>query len=110
MVDAVIARETEDGLQILDGVLRAEVMGDELVPVLIVDLDDQEAAKMLATFDPIGDLAMKDDAAFALLLPEIGDLTDDGDIRLMLEQIHKEAQEKEKKGQLQEHYVPGMDL
>lgn len=110
MVDAVIARETEDGLQILDGVLRAEVMGDELIPVLIVDLDDQEAAKMLATFDPIGDLAMKDDAAFALLLPEIGDLTDDGDIRLMLEQIHKEAQEKEKKGELQEHYVPGMDL
>lgn len=110
LVDAVIARETEDGLQILDGALRAEVMGNELIPVLIVDLDDQEAAKMLATFDPIGDLAIKDDAAFALLLPELGDLTDDGDIRLMLEQIHKEAQEREKKGELHEHYVAGMDL
>lgn len=110
LVDAIIARETEDGLQILDGALRAEVMGDELIPVLIVDLDDQEAKQMLATFDPIGDLAIKNDEAFDALLPDLSVFMEDGDIRLMIEQIHKEAQESEKKGELSEHYVPGMDL
>lgn len=60
-VGAIIARETEDGqLQIIDGHLRKEVSGDDEVPVLIVDLDETEAAKILATYDPLTQLAETD--------------------------------------------------
>jgi ParB/Sulfiredoxin domain len=52
-VDALMVRELPDGsLQIVDGHLRAETTPDALVPVLVVDLDDKEADKVLATFDP----------------------------------------------------------
>jgi hypothetical protein len=52
-VDALIVRELPDGsLQIVDGHLRAETTPDAQVPVLVVDLDDKEADKVLATFDP----------------------------------------------------------
>lgn len=45
---AIVARELPDGsLQIIDGHLRAEVTGSARVPVLIVDLDDDEARKVL---------------------------------------------------------------
>ena len=40
LADAVIARETPEGLQLIDGHLRQEVMGDALVPVLVVDLTE----------------------------------------------------------------------
>src|SRR4029077_13021026 len=54
-VDALMVRALPDGsLQIVDGHLRAETTPDALVPVLVVDLDDQEAEKVLATFDPLG--------------------------------------------------------
>jgi len=54
-VDALMVRELPDGsLQIVDGYLRAETTPDSDVPVLIVDLNDAEAEKVLATFDPLG--------------------------------------------------------
>lgn len=56
-VDALIARETPEGLELIDGHLRQDLAGDEKVPVLIVELNDEEAAKVLATFDPIGAMA-----------------------------------------------------
>ena len=53
-VDALMVRELPDGsLQIVDGHLRAETTPDALVPVLVVDLDDKEADKVLATFDQL---------------------------------------------------------
>jgi ParB-like chromosome segregation protein Spo0J len=56
--DALLARELPDGsLQLIDGHLRAEVTPDEVVPVLIVDLDDVEAEKVLLTHDPLAGLA-----------------------------------------------------
>ena len=55
--DAVIARETPDGLQLINGHLRRSIMGDQTIPVLVVDLDDDEAAKMLITYDPLAALA-----------------------------------------------------
>ena len=51
--DAMIARETPDGLELIDGHLRQEVMGDQPVPVLIVDVTEEEADKMLLTLDPL---------------------------------------------------------
>ena len=51
--DAVIARETADGLELIDGHLRQEVMGDQSIPVLIVDVTEEEADKILLTHDPL---------------------------------------------------------
>ena len=58
--DAVIARETPDGLELIDGHLRQEVMGDQPVPVLVVDVTEEEADKMLLTYDPLAMMADAD--------------------------------------------------
>ena len=58
--DAVIARETDDGLELIDGHLRQEVMGDQVIPVLIVDVTEEEADKMLLTYDPLAMMAHAD--------------------------------------------------
>ena len=58
--DAVIARETDDGLELIDGHLRQEVMGDQSIPVLIVDVTEEEADKMLLTYDPLAMMAHAD--------------------------------------------------
>jgi hypothetical protein len=76
-VTGVIARETEAGLEIIDGHLRADISQDELVPVLIVDLDGLEADKVLATFDPIGAMAQQDTAALAALIKALRESGDE---------------------------------
>jgi hypothetical protein len=69
---AVLARELEDGsLMTLDGHLRAETMGDELIPVLILDLDEKEANKLLVTFDQISTMAAADGEKLDALLKEV---------------------------------------
>ena len=55
--DAMIARETEDGLELIDGHLRREVMGDQEVPVLVLDVTEEEADKLLLTYDPLAGMA-----------------------------------------------------
>jgi hypothetical protein len=54
---AAIAVERPDGLVLIDGHLRSEIGGDESIPVLIVDVTDDEADKGLTTFDSVGGLA-----------------------------------------------------
>jgi DNA modification methylase len=58
--DAMIARETEDGLELIDGHLRQEVMGDQEVPVLVLDVTEEEADKLLLTLDPLAMMAHAD--------------------------------------------------
>ncbi len=58
---ALVARELADGtLQLVDGHLRAELASDTLVPVLVLDVTDDEALKLLATFDPLAAAAETD--------------------------------------------------
>ena len=65
--DAMIARETEDGLELIDGHLRREVMGDQEVPVLVLDVTEEEADKLLLTYDPLAAMAHADmDSLLAL--------------------------------------------
>ena len=73
--DALLAYETPDGLTLVDGHLRAGLDPDMVVPVLVLDLDEAEADKMLATYDPIAAMADTDSAALADLLHglEVGD-------------------------------------
>lgn len=56
--DALLARELEDGsLQLVDGHLRAETTPDQEVPVLVLDVTEEEADKILATLDPLSAMA-----------------------------------------------------
>lgn len=69
---AHLARELADGsLQLIDGHARAEIVGDAVVPVLVTDLSEQEADKILATFDPIGAMAGADTGKLAELLESV---------------------------------------
>jgi ParB-like chromosome segregation protein Spo0J len=70
--DALLARELPDGtLELIDGHLRAETTPDQLVPVLVLDVTEDEAAKLLATVDPLAGMAERDGTAFASLLEGI---------------------------------------
>lgn len=69
MADAVLARELPDGsLMLIDGHLRAETAADATVPVLVLDVTEAEADKLLATLDPLAAMADSDAAAFEELL------------------------------------------
>jgi|LULM01.1.fsa_nt_gb hypothetical protein len=74
--DAVIARETGEGLELIDGHLRVEESEGAVVPVLIVDLNDQEADEVLATLDPLTLLAGRDTEQLKTLLQSLE--TDNG--------------------------------
>jgi hypothetical protein len=70
--DALVARELPDGsLQLLDGHLRAELTPEALVPVLIVDVNDDEALKLLATLDPLAAMAEADARMLRGLVDEV---------------------------------------
>jgi len=69
IVDAAIARETENGLVLVDGHLRREVIEAE-IPVLVVDLDEQEAGQVLATLDPLAGMATTDSDALQELIAQ----------------------------------------
>ncbi|OFV81538.1 MAG: hypothetical protein A2W26_04955 [Acidobacteria bacterium RBG_16_64_8] len=68
---ALIARQTDAGLELIDGHLRAGLDENQEVPVLIVDLDAAESDLVLATLDPIANMARTDRETFAALLAGI---------------------------------------
>jgi len=72
MVDALLVRENGDGTyEIIDGHMRAGMMPDEEVPVLVLDLTPEEATKVLLTFDPIAGLAEANAANLNELLKDV---------------------------------------
>ncbi len=67
--DALLARETSaGGLMLIDGHLRAETTPDTIVPVLVLDVNEGETAKILATLDPLGAMAEADAGKLNALL------------------------------------------
>ena len=70
--DAVMVRETEDGYMLIDGHLRTAI-GDpnEEIPVLVVDLTEEESDLLLATFDPIGEMAGRDEMKITELIESV---------------------------------------
>lgn len=86
---AVLARETPHGLMLIDGHLRTETAVDAEIPVLILDVDEKEANKILATFDPISAMADSDAAALDALLRDIE--TSNEAVANMLGDLAKEA-------------------
>jgi DNA modification methylase len=72
IADAVLARELPDGsLMLVDGHLRAETITDSEIPVLILDVNEAEADKILATLDPLAAMAEADATKLDDLLREV---------------------------------------
>lgn len=72
LVDAVVARRDETGALILiDGHLRADVVGDQKIPVLVVDLDEAEADLALVTLDPLSAMAGQNSAKLSAIIDEL---------------------------------------
>src|SRR5450755_1137424 len=68
---AALARETADGLALLDGHLRAELSLDQEIPVLVLDVTAEEGDKILASFDAITGMAEEDRRKRLALLREL---------------------------------------
>jgi len=69
---AVLVRELDDGsLMLIDGHMRAETTHDQEIPVLILDVNEAESDKLLATFDPIAAMAESDAHALDALLRNV---------------------------------------
>jgi DNA modification methylase len=89
-VSGLIAfRDKRGKLTLIDGHLRKEISGDELVPVQVVDLTEAEAKKILATFDPIGAMATSNAEALESLLA--GMKTDSEGVAAMLAELMAQA-------------------
>ena len=70
--DALLVRELSDGsLQLIDGHLRAETTPEQQVPVLVLDLNDAEADKLLAVLDPLAAIAETNQTMLDSLLANI---------------------------------------
>jgi hypothetical protein len=83
---ALLARELPDGtLQLIDGHLRAETTPDADVPVLVLDLDEREAAKLLALHDPLASMAETNQQMLAGLLDQLD--TDNEAVRTMIDDM-----------------------
>ena len=83
---ALLARELPDGsLELIDGHLRAETTPDADVPVLILDLDEREAKKLMAVLDPLAAMAESNDEALAELLAHVE--TESDAVQAMLDEM-----------------------
>jgi hypothetical protein len=88
--NALIARELPDGrLQLLDGHLRRETTPNMEVPVLVLDVTQEEGDKILLTLDPLAAMAEADKTSVDALLATVH--TDSVAVAAMLERIAGEA-------------------
>jgi hypothetical protein len=71
--DALLTRELPDGrLMLIDGHLRKEnVPPDAQVPVLVLDVTEEEAGKILLTLDPLATMAEADTERIKALLATV---------------------------------------
>ena len=83
---ALLARELPDGsLELIDGHLRAETTPEVEVPVLVLDLDEREAAKLLALHDPLAGMAGANQEVLAELLAGVE--TENDAVQALLEEM-----------------------
>lgn len=72
IADAVLARELPDGsLELVDGHLRAETAAGAEIPVLVLDVTEEEADTLLATLDPLAAMADQNASKLNGLLSQI---------------------------------------
>lgn len=89
-VDALKAywSQRQDGLTLVDGHLRRDLKATETWPVLILDLDDAEADKVLAVLDPLAAMAETDAALLTALVDTLA--TENAELEKLLAQDHVE--------------------
>lgn len=69
---ALLARELPDGnLELIDGHLRAEACPDMEVPVLVLDVNEEESRQLLATVDPLAAMAGADGQKLQSLIDSV---------------------------------------
>jgi hypothetical protein len=84
--DALLARELPDGsLMLVDGHLRAETTPDAIVPVLVLDVDEAEADKILLTHDPLAGMATVSRPHLDELLANVQ--TESAAVRAMIDEL-----------------------
>lgn len=89
--DAILARELHDGsLEIVDGHLRQSMDPEAVVPVLVLDVDEVEADKLLATLDPLAAMAVADPESLRSLLASVE--TSSEDVRTLLANLATSAE------------------
>lgn len=87
--DALLARELPDGtLQLVDGHCRREISADEEVPVLVLDLDEHEADKLMTLLDPLAAMAEANTEALGKLLHDVE--TDNAAVQEMLDGLARD--------------------
>ena len=86
--DALLVRETPEGLVLVDGHLRAETTPDAVVPVLVLDVNEAEADKLLLSLDPLAAMAEGDADSLRALLAQVK--TDSDAVKRMLDGLAKE--------------------
>lgn len=80
--DALLARELPDGH------LRAETTPDQEVPVLVLDVDQDEANKLLTVLDPMAAMAEANNDALGRLIHDLH--TDSDPLRAMVDDLAAE--------------------
>ncbi len=86
IADALLTRELPDKrLMLIDGHLRADVMPDQEVTVLVLDLTEEEADKLLLTLDPLAAMATADNQRLNELLETVR--SDDPALLALLDEI-----------------------
>lgn len=87
---ALLARELPDGsLELIDGHLRAETTPDMELPVLVLDLNEEEAQKLLAVHDPLAAMATVDVPTLSALVDQVE--TQNAAVRQLLEDLIRDA-------------------
>ncbi len=75
--DVAIAYEVDGELVLIDGHARAGIDENAMVPVVVLDVNEEEANKLLATLDPITAMARTDQSAFEELVADVECSTDE---------------------------------
>jgi hypothetical protein len=84
--DALLARELPDGsLMLIDGHLRAETTPEAVVPVLVLDVGEREADKILLTHDPLSAMAEASDEQLQSLVANVE--TESAAVRSLLDSL-----------------------
>lgn len=103
--DALLAREDDEGsLVLIDGHLRRSLDPDQIVPVLVLDVTEEEAEKLLVTLDPLTGLASSDPSRLAELLERVS--TSSAAVRDLLDAVARQAHLPAIKGRVSPDTAP----
>jgi hypothetical protein len=90
---AALARELPDGsLELIDGHLRTEEGKGQMIPTLVLDVTESEARKLVALYDPLGDLAAIDSQHVQQVVNEIE--VQEAELKVMLLELTGHGREK----------------